>query len=443
MTDRTAPTRTLGLPAAAAVVGASMVGAGVFTTSGLLLESLGSRRLVLLAWLLGGLLATLGALCYGALGRRLPESGGEYLFLSRLLHPAAGAMAGWVSVLVGFSAPLALAAWGFGAYVRPWTPGLDEPVLGSLLVLAAGLLHGGRVRTGAGLQTAVVAVKLGLLFGAALLALPFLPDHPDPPAASPLAGPFALALLWVSFSYSGYNAAVYVAGELRDPERNLPRALLLGCLAVVALYLLLNAVFLYAAPPAELAGRLEIGRVAAAAIGGPRWGDAVAAFAALAQATSVSAMVFLGPRVVARMAADGVLPRLLAAQRPGRAPGPALVLQLALALVFLWTSTFGALLSVVGFTLSLSTAAAVLALVRLRLAEGPTLRIPGWPWVPLLFLLATLGSVALSVGERPLESLWGLAVLGFGYASWRLAGSPRPPQPPPPTPPAARTTDSA
>jgi len=135
------PQRSLGLTSATALVIANMIGAGVFTTSGFLLADLGSPWYVLAAWAVGGVQAALGAMCYGALARRIPESGGEYLFLSRTLHPAAGYVAGWLSLLVGFSAPIAAAAFAFGAYARPWFGGAPPPLAGTVLILAFAAVH--------------------------------------------------------------------------------------------------------------------------------------------------------------------------------------------------------------------------------------------------------------------------------------------------------------
>jgi APA family basic amino acid/polyamine antiporter len=307
-----------------------MIGAGVFTSSGFALADLGTPARVLLAWALGGASALSGALCYGALARTLPESGGEYTFLARTLHPLAGFLAGWISLLAGFTGPIAAAALGLSAYLdSTFELGGDPRWIGTAAILAAGGLHGLRLTPGVVAQNAVVGLKLALIgvflaLGAwKLRALP-------PPSAPP--GPFdpgalAISLVWISFAYSGWNAAAYVAGEVRDPERNLPRALLAGTALVTAAYLALNAVFVLAAPLEALAGKAEIGAIAAEALGGPALRRLLTAIVALALYTSVSSMVMSGPRVYARMAADGFLPRFFAAGT--EVPGRAILLQVA------------------------------------------------------------------------------------------------------------------
>lgn len=408
--------RQLGLATATALVVANMIGTGVFTTSGFLLADLHSPWLVLAAWAVGGGQAALGALCYGALARRIPESGGEYLFLSRTLHPAAGYVAGWLSLLVGFSAPLAGAAFAFGEYTKFWLSGWAPKLTGTLLILVFSAVHAWHVQRGAWLQNAAVVLKVALIAGFAALALPRLPGPGATPAATAPVGAFAVSLVWISFSYAGWNAAVYIGGEVRNPERNLPRALLLGTGIVTALYLALNCVFVFAAPVGDLAGKLEIGRLAAEALGGRAWADAITALVAVGLISSVSSLIMAGPRVYSQMAADGCVPRVFAAS--DGPPRASIALQTVVALALLWSATFEALLTYIGFTLSLSTAATVAGLIKLRLREGRLLSVPGWPWVPWLFLLSVLGMVAFSVGRRPLESLLGLATMAVGGVAW-------------------------
>jgi basic amino acid/polyamine antiporter, APA family len=409
-------TRQLGLSSAVALVVASMIGTGVFTTSGFLLADLKSPGLVLASWFIGGILAALGALSYGALARRIPESGGEYTFLSQTLHPAAGFLAGWVSLLVGFSAPLAAAAMGFGEYTRPWIGGLSPRFSGTCLILVFALLHAAHVRRGALAQDWTVLVKVLFIVAFVGFGLTHLPSV-EPTLRAPAGMPaFAASLVWVSFSYSGWNAAVYLGGEVRNPERNLPRALLWGTGIVTILYLGLNAVFVFSAPTEALAGKLDIGRVAAEAIGGLRAGLTISILVALALLTSVSSLTMAGPRVYARMAAEGNLPRWLAAS--SGPPRAAICFQTLIALALLWSAAYEQLLTFIGFTLGLSAAATVAGLMWLRRREGSSLAVTGWPWVPGLFVLITLAITGFTIVRKPWESLAGFATLAVGWAAW-------------------------
>lgn len=420
-----APRRRLGPASAVALVVASMIGSGIFTTSGLLLEQLGTPLRVLAVWLAGGVVALCGALCYGALGRRFPESGGEYHLLRETVHPLAGFLAGWVSLLAGFTGPAAAAAIGLGLYLAPWFGGADWRLVASAAILLVVLLHAFRTGAGAVAQNLVVAVKVLLLaafaaYGAVRILGGGAAAAPAAAAAPPPEldwGAVAVALVWVSFGYSGWNAAVYLAGELREPDRYLRRSLLLGAGLVTALYLALNAVFLAAAPAAELAGTYEVGAVAAEALGGPALAQAVRGLVALALFTSLSSLVMLGPRVYARMAEDGLFPRLF--RYRGRAPAAAVALQGGLALGAVWFSELGTLLGYLGFTLGLSAAATVLGLVRRRRREGATaLPVPGWPLVPALYLVVTLGASAYMAWREPLPSLLGLGTIALGLPLW-------------------------
>ena len=409
---------------------ANMIGAGVFTTSGFALGDLGSRSLVLLAWALGGVLAMAGALCYGALGRRLPVNGGEYAFLAATVHPLAGFLAGWISLLGGFTAPIAAAALGLQTYlVGDAELDVAPEWIGSAAIAVAALAHGVRLEEGLRLQNAAVAVKLAVLiafvgFGGWMLASEGagVAAGPPPPVDGSPALAFAVTLIWISYAYSGWNAAVYLGGEVRDPQRNLPRALVAGTAVVTAIYLCVNAVFVYAAPVAALAGRADVGAVAAEALGGPALRRVLSWVIALALFTSVSSMVLAGPRVVLRMAQDGLLPRRLASSDP--VPRRAVLLQAALAIAVVWVSELAQLLSTIGFLLGLSAAATVLALLRLRAREGAALQIPGHPWVPIAFVAATVTIAAAMAVREPLPALVGVSIVAsglpvYGWMRWR------------------------
>ncbi len=418
--------RRLGLTSASSLVVANMIGAGVFTTSGFALADLGRPEPVLLAWVVGGVLALFGALSYGALARRIPESGGEYTFLSRTIHPVAGFLAGWVSLLAGFTAPIAAAALGLQAYLgESFGLGENPRWVGYAAILGAGLLHALRWREGVWIQNVAVALKLaaiGLFVGFALYALPARPESVGGGWGDVEVGAFAVTLVWISFSYSGWNAAVYVAGEVRDPARNLSRSLVLATATVAVIYIALNAVFLYAAPVDALAGHAEVGAIAAEALGGIGLRRAISALVALALFTSISAMVMAGPRVYQRMAADGVFPAFFAGGRDE--PRRAVALQVGLALLVTGLSNLAELLSYIGFTLGLSAAATVVGLFVLRRREGAErVPVPGYPWIPGLFILTTLAISTFLCLREPVHAAIGLLTLfaGLPIYAWQRA----------------------
>lgn len=396
-----------------------MIGAGVFTTSGYALADLGSPVIVLVAWAVGGVIALCGALSYAALAELIPGNGGEYLFLSRALHPLVGFLAGWTSLLAGFTAPIAVAAHGLEAYTQGFF-GLDLPagLLGAGAILLAGLTHGIARAPGLRLQDAAVAIKLVAIIAFIVAGAVVLGSAA--PASSPVLEPspasfsaFAVTLVWISFAYSGWNAAVYISGELEDPSRTLPRAMIIATLGVSGIYLALNAVFLFSAPLSALAGKAEIGAIAAEALGG-RWARAaLSGVVALGLLTSISAMVMVGPRVYAQMAKDGVFPRFFGAE--GEAPHRAIALQIGLALVAFFVSDLRDLLLYTGFLLSISAAATVACLfLPMARVDGRVSKLPITPWVPILFIVMTLGSAGFMVLREPAQAASGLATLGLG-----------------------------
>lgn len=423
-TSPTGPVRTLGLPSLVSLVIASMIGAGVFTTSGFALSDLGSANRVMAAWVVGGAIALCGALGYGSLARHVTGSGGEYLFLSRLVHPGAGFVAGWVSLLAGFTGAIAFAARAFETYLRPVSPvWLPEGAIAVGVVLSAAALHG--IRAGAGVAAQNLAVGLKLLLIAGFLGLAAASGAApagDVPVPEP--GPFSLSafagsLVWISLSYSGFNAAVYVAGEARNGAVDTPRALWLGTLIVTAVYLALNAVFVHLPPFAAVAGREDVAAAAAQAIGGAWLGSGIRVLIALALLTSVVSMVMAGPRVYARMAADGLFPRRLRFEHG--APGAAVAVQAGLAIVAILVADLKELLSYLGFTLSLSSALTVASVFVLARREGGRFRPSvGHPVVPAVYVAATLALAALAGQREPAQLAAAIVTIASGWGAYLL-----------------------
>ncbi|NBC12700.1 MAG: amino acid permease [Gammaproteobacteria bacterium] len=417
---RRAP-QTFDVRAATLLVVANMIGTGVFTTLGLQAQGVHNGAALLLLWLLGGLVAACGALVYAELAAALPRSGGEYVYLRRSFSPAVGLIAGWISTTVGFAAPVALAAMAFGQYAATVVPVAPTPTaVVAVVVIAA--VHAFDVRLGTGFQVLMTLLKIVaiLLFCAAGLWLPAAPGAltPLPDANTPAAvfsPAFALSLVYVSYAYSGWNAATYVAAEVQSPQRLVPRALLLGTALVTLLYLLLNWVFLRSVPLDELAGTVEVGALSARWLFGEGGGRLISAMLALLLLSTISAMLLAGPRVFEAMAEDSPALGIFGARNRRGAPTRAVLLSLLLALVLILTGTFGAVLAFAGFTLMLSSLLTVLGALRLRHRE-PTLarpfRIPWYPWPPLVYLCLTAAALLVVAWSNPAPVLVGLGALG-------------------------------
>lgn len=420
--------RRIGVRTATSLVVASMVGTGVFTTSGLLLADLGSAPAVLLAWALGGLLAMAGALSYAELVAALPENGGEYHLLSVAYHPALGFASGFVSFVVGFSAPIAASALAFGQYVHALWPAVPALPCAVVLVVVMSGLHAVWVRAGGGVQDALTAFKVLLIVafvavGAPSVLLPRLAEAEQPLLETTLSPHFAVALIYVSFSYSGWNAATYVAGEVRTPSRTLPLALVAGTALVTLLYLALNWVFLAGAPAEALRGEVEVGHVAALHLLGRPAGSVMSAIIAFGLLSTVGALIMTGTRVLEAVGRDHGPLALLARRATGGGPFVAVALQGAVALVMVLTASFDELLGYIGFTLSVFAALTVLGVIVMRV-RAPALERPyrtwGYPLTPLAFVALMIWIVARAFAEKPVVALVGGGTIALGLLLWAL-----------------------
>lgn len=422
--DGASSLRKLGVITATLLVVANMVGTGVFTTTGFLIRDLGSPLAVLTAWLIGGLLALFGALSYGELVAALPRNGGEYHLLGRIYHPMVGFVAGWLSLVVGFSAPIAAAALAFGRYFGAIAPASVSPTVAALvLIIVLSVLHALNVAIGGGVQNVFTVVKVtliaimiggGFLYGDLSGAIA---SGPQPISEAIFSPAFAVGLIFISFAYSGWNGAAYIAGEVRRPAWTLPIALSVGTVIVVALYLGLNLTFLAAAPAEELAGVVEVGHVAAVHLFGESAGRALSAVIALALVSSVSAMIMAGPRVYQAMGEDFRRLRFLSSRTAGGGPAAAVTLQAVVSAVLVVTMTFETLLTYIGFTLSLCTGLTAVGVLVLRRRE-PELKRPyrvwGYPVTPILFVALSAWMAGHTLIQRPFAAVTGFATLALG-----------------------------
>ena len=416
---------------ALAVVIANMIGTGVFTSLGFQLLEIQSGFVILMLWLVGGITALCGALSYAELGASLPRSGGEYNFLSEIYHPGVGFVAGWVSATIGFAAPTALAAITFGTYLASVVPSLSPRWLATALILVLAAAHATTRRTSGGTQRAFTYLKVVLIAAFCLLGWT-LADAPQDISFLPAAGDgtliasgaFAVALIYVNYAYTGWNAATYVIDELHRPEQTLSRVLLTGTAIVLVLYLLLNFTFLYVAPIDALAGRLEIGYVAAQFVFGDTGAAIMGMALALLLVSTVSAMTLAGPRVLQVIGQDFTVLRFLSRTNSHDVPVVAVALQSALAVTLVLTATFESILIFAGFTLGASTLFTVAGLFVLRWRrpelERPY-RVPMYPLPPLVFLGLMGWTLTYLLVQRPIEGLAGLAILASGAVFYALS----------------------
>lgn len=421
------PQTALGLKTLTALVIANMVGAGVFTTSGFALADLGSPWRVLAAWIIGGLIALAGAASYGALARVVPESGGEYRYLSVNVHPAVGFVAGWVSLLAGFTGAIAFTALVFAEYVSLVTGGTHASAIATIVIVAAAVLHAVKFHPGAWLQNIAVAAKLVFMLGLCVIAAMSTPWQGltevvegvyTPPPFSLAA--FALSSVWISYSYLGFNAAVYLAGEVPSAQRLVPKALLIGTGLTALLYVALNAVFVLVPAYELVAGREDVATAAAVVLGGDWLAAAVRGLVALALFTSISAMIMIGPRVYARMAEDGLAPKVL--DFAGETPTVAIAVQAALAVVVVHLAELRQLLSYLGFTLGLSSAAAVASLFLIARRKPELVEeLTGYPWAPAIFVVFTLLFASLAASLNPGELLAAVLTVLSGLLVYAVA----------------------
>lgn len=426
----------LNLFSATNLVIANIIGAGIFTTSGYTLGAVPSAFGLMLIWFLGGVLALCGALAYGELSSIMPKSGGEYYYLSRLYHPLLGFLSGFVSLTAGFAAPVAAAGLGFGKYLTAAIYGQSDDTLtrvfAIIIIVLLSLLHTFSLKQGALIQNILTSIKValivffitaGLFFTPSPQSLSLMPAEND--WALIFQTGFAVSLVYISFAYSGWNAAAYMSEEVENPSENVPRALLYGTLVVTGLYMLVNFVFLYSSPIPALQNKAEVGDVAAKNIFGEHGGQLMSTFIALALTSSMSAMIMAGPRVIQAMGKDFPIFSKFAQNNTAGIPTFALWTQSALSILVVLFSALENVLSYIGFTLSIFTFMTVLGLVIYKLrttnAEHP-IKVPLYPIPVVLFLSLTLWMIVFNLMGKPIESLYGLGTLGIGAIIYFLTG---------------------
>ena len=417
---------TVGWKTATAIVIANMIGAGIFTSLGFQLAGTVNTWSIIMLWCFGALMALCGALSYAELGTYWKRSGGEYHFLSQAFHPIIGYLSGWVSLTVGFAAPIALAAMALSDYVGPYLS-IGKMILALLVIVLISFFHSLSLKRSSLLQNTTTLLKLLLIlvllyfgFTRSATESAYLWDNSwQEEVFLPV---FAVSFVFVTFSYSGWNAAAYIVDEIKDVNRSLPRALVTGTVVVSLLYICLNMIFLKHNGLEQIKGELEIGQITAISLFGDTGGELMSFGIALLLVSSISAMVWAGPRVTQVMGEDHNLWRWFSVKSSGGIPLRAIWLQASISIGMVLTGTFEQVVIYSGFILQLFSALAVGAVfvIRSRGEDNTGFRSPFYPVPQLIFLLFSGWVLVYLVMAQPLETGLGLLNILIGFLLFGL-----------------------
>jgi len=414
---------------AIAIVVSNMIGTGVYTSLGLQAAGVHSILALVLIWITGGLVALCGALTYGELAARIPQSGGEYIFLSKIYHPTFGFLSGFISMTIGFAAPLAISAIALGTYAGNLIP-VPPMITAVTIIVLLTLLNLSSFRTGANFNFVTTALNISLIL--TLCVMGFIKGHYDgfkltfmQSDLKQIINPaFAVSLVYVSFAYSGWNSAAYIAHQVKDPVKNLPIVFITGTLIVMTLYTLLNFVFLYTVPLDELEGKVDVAFIAAKNIFGDAGGKFIAVLISIGLIASINSLLILGPRVTQAIAMDYPALRFLGKENKNSSPVYATVLLAIISLTLIWTSTFEQIMTLIGFTLSIFTISSVAGLFflrhRMKVNNENFYHTFGYPFIPLFFIVVEGCMMVYVFASRPAQSLEGIGIALSGLIVYFL-----------------------
>lgn len=418
----------IGTMTATALVVANMIGTGAFTSLGFQLQDISHPWAIICLWLLGGLLALSGAYSYAEIGTVIKKSGGEYTFLTDIYNPLLGYLAGWVSLTVGFAAPVALSAIAVVEYF-PFLS-LNPACTGVLIVGVITAIHSLNLQSSSKFQNITTLLKLAIIISLIAVGLIVPTDiHWATESSSVgtdiLSPAFAIALIYVSYSYSGWNAAVYIIDEIENPKKSLAVALVGGTVIVTVIYTLLQFVFLKHVAISELVGKVNVGTMAAQKMLGENMGNIFSMAISILLISGISAMVWVGPRVTSSMAKDYKLWQFFKTSENG-IPSRALWLQFAITAVMLLTGTFEQILIYCGFLLTASSMLTVMGIFIIRkkhakqYAHNEVFKSPLFPLFQIIFILFSLGMITFAFIDKPMEALLGTSNLLLGWLTWYI-----------------------
>jgi len=423
------PVKLISPSRAIAIVVSNMIGTGVYTSLGLQAAGINSVLALLFIWITGGMVALCGALTYGELAARIPRSGGEYIFLSKLFHPSFGFLSGFISMTIGFAAPLAICAIALGTFASNFLAISPMVIaIGTIIILT--ILNSSSFRVGANFNFVATAINVLLIIAFCLFGL-FHGHHAGFQFTAHVSDvkqifspAFAISLVYVSFAYSGWNSASYITHQIKNPEKNLPFILIVGTLIVMTLYTLLNFIFLYTVPIPDLAGKIDVAFLAAQNIFGETGGKLVAILISIGLIASINSLLILGPRVSQAITLDYKAIGWFGKENKHGAPMYATFFLTAVSLVLIWTSTFEQIMTIIGFTLSIFTITSVSGIFVLRYKmkkNGENIyHTFGYPFIPIFFILVEGCMMIYVFLNKPTQSLTGIAITLSGFVFYYI-----------------------
>jgi len=415
----------IGWKTAAAIVIANMIGTGVFTSLGFQIADIKNTWSIILLWFIGGALGLIGAFTYAELGTKFKESGGDYIFLSRIFHPFAGYLYAWISLTVGFSAPIAISALAMTSYLSPINPSIFTDWFGIGVIILVTAIHSVSVGQSGKFQSYSTILKLAFVFVLILLGFYFIPventalNFTSTWKEELFLPGFAVSLIYVSYAYTGWNSAAYITDEIEDPDRNLPKALIPATVLVMVVYILLQIVFLRHASVEQLANNVEVATISFANVFGETGSFWVSIFIGIQLIATISGYLWVGSRISYAMAKENPLWKSIAVKNENGIPVRALWLQGLIAIALTLTGTFEQVMLYASFALQLMGTLTVASLLWLKRTEG-TYHSPGRPWLQYIYIAFSFWVLGFMLKEQPYESLIGIGFVVVGGITYFL-----------------------
>lgn len=413
----------IGWKTAAALVVSNMIGTGVFTSLGFQLADIQNTWSIILIWSIGGVLALIGAFTYAELGTNFDESGGDYIFLSKLFHPFLGYLYAWVSLTIGFTAPIAISVMAMKSYLEPINPNIFNEWFGIGVIIIITAIHSVSIGQSGKFQNFSTLIKIAFILILIVLGFYFVPEYDnainlDATWKSEILLPgFAVSLLYVTYAYTGWNSAAYIVDEIDDPNRNLPKALLIGTALVTVLYILLQYVFLKHASVDQMVNKVEIASIAFTNMFGERGKLWVGSFIAIQLIATVSGYLWIGSRITYAMAKDYSIWKPIAVKNKNGIPIKALWLQALISIALTLTGSFDQVMLYASFVLQLMGTLTVASVLWLKGKKGAFVS-PFKPVLQILFILFSTWALGYMLLERPKESLIGLVFVFVGGVTY-------------------------